>query len=212
MSGWRIPGHPRAAAQVLRFRFDGREFQGREGDTLAAALLANGVRLVARSFKYHRPRGVIGAGFSETNALVSIDGTPNLPATRVPLTEGLDARSINRWPSLAFDLGALNGLAGKLLSAGFYYKTFIWPRWELFEPFIRRAAGLGHAPVDRDADRYDSRSAACDVLVIGAGPAGVAAARVAAQAGADVLLLEAGDLAAPPAGLRALARTTAMGY
>jgi sarcosine oxidase subunit alpha len=212
VSGWRIPGHPRAAAQALRFRFDGREFQGREGDTLAAALLANGVRLVGRSFKYHRPRGVIGAGFSETNALVSIDGTPNLPATRVPLTEGLDARSINRWPSLAFDLGALNGLAGKLLSAGFYYKTFIWPRWELFEPFIRRAAGLGHAPVDRDADRYDSRSAACDVLVIGAGPAGVAAARVAAQAGADVLLLEAGDLAAPPAGLRALARTTAMGY
>ncbi|MBB4633715.1 2Fe-2S iron-sulfur cluster-binding protein [Sphingosinicella soli] len=211
MSGARIPDHPRASARALRFRFDGRELEGREGDTLAAALLANGVRLVARSFKYHRPRGIIGSGFSETNALVSVNGTPNLPATRVMLAAGLDVRSLNRWPSLAFDIGAVNGLLGGLLSAGFYYKTFIWPRWELFEAVIRRAAGLGRAPEGRDPGRYDSRAAACDVLVVGGGPAGRAAARSAAERGADVLLVADARGEPPHPAVRQLARTVALG-
>lgn len=213
MSGFRIAGHPRAAASPLRFRFDGRAMEGREGDTLAAALLANGVSLVGRSFKYHRPRGIMGHGFAEANALVRIGDTPNLPATLVPLTDGLEAFSQNRWPSLALDVGALNSLFGGLLSAGFYYKTFIWPRWELFEPFIRKAAGLGRAPDAPDSDRYAAGTLQVDVLVIGAGPAGAAAALAAAGAGANVLLVDAGEVPplAHPA-VRSLSRTTALGY
>lgn len=213
MSGFRIASHPRAAARPLPFRFDGRDMQGREGDTLASALLANGVTLVGRSFKYHRPRGVMGHGFAEVNALVRVGGTPNLPATLVPLTAGLEAFSQNRWPSLAFDIGAVNSLFGGLLSAGFYYKTFIWPRWELFEPFIRKAAGLGRAPDSPDGDRYAAGTLQTDVLVIGAGPAGSAAALAAAGAGANVLLVDAGDVPTltHPA-VRTLSRTTALGY
>jgi len=139
--------------RVLRFRFDGRAYEGVAGDTLASALLANDVCLVGRSFKYHRPRGIFSAGSEEPNALVTIDQgagrvTPNLRATQVELYDGLVARSQNRFPSLRFDLGAVAGLAAPLLSAGFYYKTCMGRWWRIAEPAIRRAAGLGHAPVE----------------------------------------------------------------
>lgn len=185
-------------SRPLRFRFDGRDFAGLAGDTLASALLANGVHLVGRSFKYHRPRGILTAGAEEPNALVTIrrDGarvTPNLRATQVELYDGLDAQSQNRWPSLAFDLGATNNLISAFLPAGFYYKTFMWPRaaWKkIYEPMIRRAAGLGRAPELADPDRYAHRYAHCDVLVAGAGPAGLAAALAAARSGARVILCD----------------------
>jgi sarcosine oxidase, subunit alpha len=182
----------------LTFDFDGRTFEGCGGDTLASALLANGVHLIGRSFKYHRPRGILTAGSSEPNALVGVwrDAaryTPNLRATQVELYDGLQAESQNRSPSLAFDLGAINGLMSPFIPAGFYYKTFMWPRrfWKsVYEPMIRARAGLGRAPQAADPDRYASRFAHCDVLVIGAGPAGLAAARAAAEDGARVLLCD----------------------
>lgn len=182
----------------LRFTFDGRSYTGSQGDTLASALLANGVHLVGRSFKYHRPRGILAAGSEEPNALVAVRRddaryTPNLRATQVELYEGLEASSQNRWPSLALDLGAINGLLSPFIAAGFYYKTFMWPRraWRaLYEPCIRAAAGLGRAPSRADPDRYANRFAHCDVLVIGAGPTGLAAASAAAQRGARVILCD----------------------
>jgi sarcosine oxidase, subunit alpha len=185
-------------ARTLRFSFDGQVFSGFEGDTLASALLANGVHLVGRSFKYHRPRGILACGSEEPNALVSVRRdaarfTPNLRATQVELYEGLDAHSQNRRPSLAFDLGALNALLSPFIPAGFYYKTFMWPRraWKsLYEPSIRAAAGLGVAPALADPDRYVQRFAHCDVLIVGAGPAGLAAALTAAQSGARVMLCD----------------------
>ena len=182
----------------LRFTFDGAPFEGLAGDTLASALLANGVHLVARSFKYHRPRGILTAGAEEPNALVTVRRdaarvTPNLRATQVELYDGLAAESQNRWPSLAFDLGRANDFLSPLFPAGFYYKTFMWPRaaWAaLYEPLIRRAAGLGRAPTEPDPDRYAQRYAHCDVLVVGAGPAGIAAAVAAAECGARVVLCD----------------------
>ena len=182
----------------LRFTFDGRAYNGFEGDTLASALLANGVHLVARSFKYHRPRGILTAGSEEPNALVTIDRgggrvTPNLRATTAELHDGLDARSQNAWPSLRSDLGALAGIASPVLSAGFYYKTFMWPvsYWRrYYEPAIRAAAGFGRAPTGPDPDRYMHQYAHCDVLVIGAGPAGLAAAKAAAAGGMRVILCD----------------------
>ncbi|HEY3732080.1 MAG TPA: sarcosine oxidase subunit alpha family protein [Steroidobacteraceae bacterium] len=182
----------------LRFRFDGRTLTGVQGDTLASALLANGVHLVGRSFKYHRPRGILAAGAEEPNALVTVRRdaarcTPNLRATQVELYEGLQAVSQNRWPSLRVDAGALGGLLAGFLPAGFYYKTFMWPRraWTAcYEPLIRAAAGLGRAPEHPDPDRYAQRYAHCDVLVVGAGPAGLAAATAAAQRGARVMLCD----------------------
>ncbi|MGH8266149.1 MAG: 2Fe-2S iron-sulfur cluster-binding protein, partial [Steroidobacteraceae bacterium] len=185
-------------ARTLTFSFDGRPFHGFAGDTLAAALLANGVHLVGRSFKYHRPRGILAAGAEEPNALVAVRRdearyTPNLRATQVELYEGLEAHSQNRWPSLAFDVGAVNDWLSRFIPAGFYYKTFMWPRgaWQSFyEPRIRAAAGLGHAPTRADPDRYASRYAHCDVLIVGAGPAGLAAAQAAAAAGARVVLCD----------------------
>jgi sarcosine oxidase subunit alpha len=233
-------------ARPLAFTFNGRGLSGYAGDTLASALLANGVRLVARSFKYHRPRGIFGAGVEEPNALVQLGegarSLPNSKATEIELQDGLAAMSQNCWPSVAFDLGAAAGLAAKLLPAGFYYKTFKWPAssWKgLYEPLIRRAAGLGRAPVEPDPDRYEHRHAHCDVLVVGAGPAGLSAAIAAAEQGARVILAderaapggallgERGEVAGEPieawiagrvaalarhADARLLTRTTAFGY
>ncbi|MBN9263292.1 MAG: (2Fe-2S)-binding protein, partial [Hyphomicrobium sp.] len=187
----------------LSFTFDGKAYEGFAGDTLASALLANGVHLVGRSYKYHRPRGVLSAGAEEPNALVTVDRgrgrtAPNLRATQVELYDGLVAESQNRWPSLAYDFSAVNGLFSPLLAAGFYYKTFMGPRllgsnwaWhKIYEPLIRRAAGLGKAPSLPDPDRYANRFVHCDVLVIGAGPAGLAAALAAAESGARVILCD----------------------
>jgi sarcosine oxidase subunit alpha len=185
-------------AQRLRFTFDGRSYEGLAGDTLASALLANGVHLTARSFKYHRPRGIMAAGSEEPNALVTVirdagRTTPNLRATQVELYEGLTAESQNRWPSLSLDVGRINDRLSAFFPAGFYYKTFMWPRkaWKaLYEPMIRRAAGLGKSPVQPDPDRYAQRYAHCDVLVVGAGPAGIAAALSAAASGCRVILCD----------------------
>jgi len=182
----------------ISFRFDGKTYQGFKGDTLASALIANGVHLVGRSFKYHRPRGILSAGSDEPNALVAVSRdtarfTPNLRATQVELYEGLRAESQNRWPSLKFDAGAMNDLAAPFLPAGFYYKTFMWPAgaWKRFyEPKIRAMAGLGRAPTLADPDRYTQHYAHCDVLVIGAGPAGLAAALAAVASGARVMLVD----------------------
>ncbi|MDH4107518.1 MAG: sarcosine oxidase subunit alpha family protein [Gammaproteobacteria bacterium] len=184
-------------AQALRFSFDGRAYTGYAGDTLASALLANGVSLLARSFKYHRPRGIHSAGAEEPNALVTIGRgarrEPNTRATAVELVEGLEAYSQNAWPSLGFDLGAVNNLVSPFFSAGFYYKTFMWPGargWRFYERFIRRAAGMGAVADGADPDRYERIEEFCDLLVVGSGPAGTAAALTAARSGARVLLVD----------------------
>ncbi|MFD1300275.1 sarcosine oxidase subunit alpha family protein [Methylobacterium marchantiae] len=181
----------------LEFTFDGARYGGVQGDTLASALLANGVRLVGRSFKYHRPRGILTAGSEEPNALVELRSgarrEPNTRATTAELYEGLEALSQNRWPSLRYDALAVNALAAPIFAAGFYYKTFMWPAafWEkLYEPLIRRAAGLGRAAHAPDPDTYDKAFAFCDVLVIGGGPAGLSAALAAGRAGARVILVD----------------------
>ena len=180
----------------LSFTFDGRGYSGHPGDTLASALLANGVRLVGRSFKYHRPRGIVAAGTEEPNALVGLgEGAatePNTRATAIELFDGLVASSQNCWPGVGFDIGAFNSLVSKVIPAGFYYKTFMWPAkaWMFYERFIRRAAGLGKAPQEPDPDVYEKRYAHCDVLVVGAGPSGLQAARSAGQSGARVILAE----------------------
>ncbi len=181
----------------VRFRFDGKDYAGYKGDTLASALLANDVRLVGRSFKYHRPRGVLTAGSEEPNALVEVIGasnqTPNVRATVQEVFEGLVTQSQNRLGSLRFDLMAVNDYLSPFLSAGFYYKTFMWPRafWEgLYEPLIRRAAGLGSLSGKHDEGVYEKAFAFCDVLVIGSGPSGLVAALTAGRAGADVILCE----------------------
>lgn len=183
--------------RTLSFTFDGDELTGHPGDTLASALLANGVRLVGRSFKYHRPRGILTAGSEEPNALVELRSgarrEPNTRATTIELYEGLDATSQNRWPSLKLDLLAVNQLFTPIFGAGFYYKTFMWPAsfWEkVYEPAIRRAAGLGRAATAADPDHYEKANAFCDVLVIGGGASGLAAALSAARSGARVILCE----------------------
>jgi sarcosine oxidase subunit alpha len=183
--------------RAVEFTFNGRRMTGYAGDTLASALLANDQMLVGRSFKYHRPRGIVAAGHEEPNALVNLGSggrfEPNARATTTELFPGLSARSQNHWPSLEFDVGAINNLVARFLPAGFYYKTFIHPRaaWKhLFEPFIRQSAGLGQVPREADADRYEQIYAHVDVLVAGGGVAGLAAARAAAEAGARVMLLE----------------------
>ena len=184
-------------SKTLRFNFDGETLTGHPGDTLASALLANGVKLVGRSFKYHRPRGILTAGSEEPNALVELRNgarrEPNTRATTIELYDGLDAASQNRWPSLKFDVLAANQLFAPIFGAGFYYKTFMWPAsfWEkVYEPTIRRAAGLGYAADLPDPDHYEKAYAFCDVLVIGAGPAGLAAALTAARSGARVILCD----------------------
>ncbi len=181
----------------LPFTFDGKGYVGHPGDTLASALLANGVKLMGRSFKYHRPRGPLSAGSEEPNALVELrQGNrrePNTRATTAELFEGLFATSQNRWPSLAFDAMGINDIFSPFLSAGFYYKTFMWPAafWEkLYEPIIRRAAGLGALSQEPDADEYDKGFLHCDLLIVGAGPAGLAAALTAGRAGKRVILAD----------------------
>jgi sarcosine oxidase subunit alpha len=180
-------------SQHLSFEFNGGILSGHPGDTLASALLANGVQLVGRSFKLHRPRGIFSCGVEEPTGLVDLgEGarrTPNMRATLVELYDGLVAASVNCWPSVGFDLGALNNTMAALLPAGFYYKTFKWPNWHLFEPTIRRMAGLGRASGEADPDRYEEAAAQADVLVIGGGLAALSAAVSAAEAGADTLLL-----------------------
>ncbi len=225
---------------TINFTFDGKAYRARPGDTLAAALLANGITLVGRSFKYHRPRGIMTAGVEEPNALVTVGvggrSEPNTRATDVFVYEGMVARSQNRWPNLRFDLGSVIGLFSAALPAGFYYKTFFGSakRWMIYEYFIRKAAGLGNAPTKADPDRYSHRAAFCDVLVVGAGPAGLQAAADAADAGKRVILVEqdavlGASLIRDPqdldaawadamadrirkAGGRILTRTTAAGY
>ncbi len=220
-------------ARPLTFNFNGRVCVGFQGDTLASALLANDVRLLGRSFKLHRPRGVWSCGVEEPNAIVDVGAgarrTPNVRATLLPLSEGLSAASVNCWPGVGFDVGALTGAFAALLPAGFYYKTFKWPSWRLFEPAIRRMAGLGRAPTEPDPDHYEEISAEADVLVVGGGTAGLAAAAAAARAGAKTLLLASGvhlggalgwwadpevarlEAAARGAGVRILTRIMAFG-
>jgi sarcosine oxidase subunit alpha len=232
-------------ARLLSFQFNGRRYDGYAGDTLASALLANGVRLVGRSFKYHRPRGIMAAGTEEPSALVQL-GTgartePNARATQIELYDGLVAASVNCWPSVDVDVGAVNSVLASLFPSGFYYKTFMWPAkaWRFYEYFIRHAAGLGRAPAEPDPDRYEKTHAHCDVLVVGGGPAGLAAALAAGRTGARVILADEGgefggsllgrsatigeapaldwvastvaELAALPE-VRLLPRTTAFGY
>ena len=201
------------AAETVRFTFDGKPYKGQKGDTIASALMANGVTIVARSFKYHRPRGIVSAGSEEPSALVTMRSgarrEPNVRATEVELYEGLEAHSQNRWPSVAFDLMAVNQLPGKAFAAGFYYKTFMGAPamgtkfWWFCEQFIRRAAGLGKPATEADPDRYARTNAFCDVLVVGAGAAGISAAKRAASAGAKVILCDerancGGSLASAP--------------
>lgn len=195
----------------LTFTFEGRLLSAYEGDTLASALLANGISLMGRSFKYHRPRGILSAGVEETNGLLTLGSgarrTPNVPATTTELHEGLSCERQNGWPSVEFDLMSVTGRLASLFEAGFYYKTFMGPRrgsWMWYEPFIRRAAGLGSGTHREDPDRYESGHAFTDVLIIGAGPAGLAAARAAGRSGCRVALVEqdfllGGSLLAAPA-------------
>ncbi|WP_018235660.1 sarcosine oxidase subunit alpha [Ensifer sp. BR816] len=195
----RISGAGRLTpARTARFTFDGRTLTALEGDTVASALIANDIHLVGRSFKYHRPRGILSAGAEEPNALLDVSRDaarrqPNVRATVQEVFDGMKVASQNRWPSLAFDVGGFNDFLSPFFAAGFYYKTFMWPKaaWHaLYEPFIRRAAGLGVAPTEPDPDHYASRYAHCDVLVVGAGVAGLAAALAAAKAGAKVILCD----------------------
>jgi len=195
----RIAGKGRLTpAKTARFTFDGKSYTALEGDTVASALIANGIHLVGRSFKYHRPRGILSAGAEEPNALIDVarDSArkqPNVRATVQEVFDGMIVKSQNRFPSLAFDIGGVNNLMSPFFAAGFYYKTFMWPKaaWKhLYEPMIRRAAGLGVAPTEDDPDHYAGRYAHCDVLVAGAGVAGLSAALAAAEAGASVIVVD----------------------
>jgi methylglutamate dehydrogenase subunit C len=181
-------------SKPMDFTYEGKQLGGFAGDTLASALLANGKTLVARSFKYHRPRGVMSAGVEEPNALFTLDGNePNIPATTVELTQGLIVGTQNAWPSVDFDVMAVNSIAAPMFQSGFYYKTFMGPfrkSWMFYEPFIRRAAGIGKVNAARDESRYDTLHEFCDVLVIGAGPHGLIAALTAAREGQRVVLVE----------------------
>ncbi len=183
--------------KIINFKFNGKSFTGYEGDTLASALLANGIHLVGRSFKYHRPRGFFAAGVDEPNAKLQVNlnghSEPNVNATEIELVEGITATSQNCWPSVEFDIGAINNLLNKFFPAGFYYKTFMWPKsfwYKVYEPFIRKAAGLGVASVEKDKERYEHKFEYCDLLVTGSGPAGLASAYAAAKSGAKVILAE----------------------
>ncbi|MEQ8603748.1 MAG: sarcosine oxidase subunit alpha family protein [Marivibrio sp.] len=196
----RIEGKGRIdRSRTLSFTWNGARYMGHPGDTLASALLANGVRLVGRSFKYHRPRGIMTAGSEEPNAVVQLEEgartEPNTRATVTELYEGLTARPQNCWPSVEFDIGAINSKLSRFFPAGFYYKTFMWPRklWEpVYEKVIRKAAGMGESPMEWDPDSYAQHFEHCDVLIAGGGPAGLAAALAAGRAGARVILADEG--------------------
>ena len=181
----------------VSFKFNKKTFFGYKGDTLASALLANGIHLVARSFKYHRPRGFLGSGSEEPNAIVQIikdkaRTEPNIRATQIEIFEGFEAKSQNCWPSVNFDIGEVNNFFSPILPAGFYYKTFMWPAslWEKYEYFIRKSAGLGISPTERDPDLYDHKYYHCDVLIVGSGPAGITAALIAGESGKKVLIVD----------------------
>lgn len=184
-------------SRPLSFTFNGKSYSGFHGDTLASALLANNVKLIGRSFKYHRPRGIMGAGFEDANALVQLETgdktEPNLQATRIELYDGLVANSQNCWPSVDFDVNAVNMTFNRLIPSGFYYKTFMWPAklWMTYEHIIRKAAGMGKSPEESDPDTYAHRYDHCDVLIAGGGPAGLAAALSAGRSGARVILANA---------------------
>ncbi|MEP6501705.1 MAG: sarcosine oxidase subunit alpha family protein [Betaproteobacteria bacterium] len=178
----------------VNFTFDGRKYVGREGDTLAAALLANGVSLVGRSFKLHRPRGLMGAGVDEPNGLVQLEsggyGEPNVRATLVTLYEGLEARSQNAWPSVKFDMLGVMDKFASVLPASFYYKSMMFPNWAFYERFVRPIAGLGRVPTEKDAQSYQRRNLHCDILVCGGGPGGLMAALAAGRSGLRVVLVD----------------------
>jgi sarcosine oxidase subunit alpha len=210
MTGSRLPapqGNRLDRTRTVTFEFNGKRFGGYAGDTLASALLANGVSVVGRSFKLHRPRGIFSCGVEEPSALLDLGGgalrTPNQRATLVELADSMSAASVNCWPSVNFDLGAINGRFAALLPAGFYYKTFKWPNWHLFEPAIRRLAGLGRASGEPDPDRYEEVAVDTEVLVVGGGIAGLSAARAAAEAGAATMLLSSGSALGGALGWRA---------
>ncbi len=181
----------------IPFKFNGKKYFGYKGDTLASALIANGVHLVGRSFKYHRPRGFFGVGVDEPYGIVQLyrngETEPNVKATEQELFEGLEAKSVNCWPSVNFDIGAINNFLKIFLPAGFYYKTFMWPKsfwYKVYEPFIRKAAGFGVASTNHDKERYEHKYEYCDILITGSGPSGLASAYAAAKNGAKVILAE----------------------
>jgi len=195
----RIAGKGRLSpSKTVTFTFDGRQLNALEGDTLASALIANGIHLAGRSFKYHRPRGILGSGAEEPSALMDISRDrvrtqPNVRATTQEVFDGLTAKTQNYYPSLTFDVGAINNTFARFFSAGFYYKTFMWPKqaWKrLYEPVIREAAGLGHAPKEADPDRYANRFAHCDLLIVGGGAAGLMAAKTAAGSGKRIIICD----------------------
>ncbi|WP_028219700.1 sarcosine oxidase subunit alpha family protein [Paraburkholderia oxyphila] len=193
----RVPVFGRPANETrrkMKFTFDGKSYEGLEGDSLAAALLANGIGIVGRSFKLHRPRGIMGFAVEEPNGLVQLESgqfdEPNVRSTMMPLYEGLQASSQNAWPSAQRDvLGVMDRFA-KLLPASFYYKSMMWPNWHFYERFVRPIAGLGKAPKEPDAQTYFKRNVHCDILVVGGGPAGLSAALAAAQSGLRVILTD----------------------
>ncbi|MDC0044581.1 2Fe-2S iron-sulfur cluster-binding protein, partial [Pelagibacteraceae bacterium] len=229
--------------KVIKFTWDKKDYSGFEGDSLASALLANDVKIVGRSFKYHRPRGVMSCGVEESGALVTVGSgskrDPNVRATTQELYEGLDAKGQNAFPSVNFDFGGINNYLGRFFAAGFYYKTFMglppfeWGKgtgiWMVFEKIIRKAAGMGKASREPDPDSYEHANDFCDVLVVGSGPAGVAAAQEAANQNLNVILIEQDSLLGgnnlagkefDPSllqkqlesnGIRVLSRTTAFG-
>ncbi|MDH5356269.1 MAG: 2Fe-2S iron-sulfur cluster-binding protein, partial [Gammaproteobacteria bacterium] len=182
--------------QSLEFSFNGKTYTGHKGDTLASALLANGIHMVGRSWKYHRPRGIVSAGAEEPNAIFQLEKgeytIPNARGTQVELYKDLSANSVNCWPSLDFDLLSINSTFARMMPAGFYYKTFMWPKamWMKYEHYIRKASGLGESPRENDPDRYEHGHAHCDLLVVGGGVAGLTAALAAGRAGARVILVD----------------------